>query len=687
MKEFLLKKKDYTIKNMWAMFAWTAMAVFLSVAYLVQTIRGANQFYQLVGIIITLLVPNIITWFKFMKNTAREDIRVIIPTTYGLALFVVYYAAKTPMCSLYCLPMIVTLVVYCRTRLALLSGLVCYVELIVALVINHFVRGQWDMTGTEVLIYIVSYTMITASFILSTYFAEFLQNRRVNQTEMEKQHLLETVEEVKKASNTIVDGVTTVRGLADEGRQSTSNIVVDMQYIEEDSKTLIESAESTLGMVQTISGQVDNVSKLVNDMDRLSKESSTHAKESHEQLQVTLASMAEIKDLSSRIEDILVSFEKQFEHVEVETNAITNISNQTNLLSLNASIEAARAGDAGRGFAVVAEEIRKLSEGTKTSSTSILEALGTLGSTSVEMTTAIKQIISLLADILVKVEAVGRTVDNINDDALDISNGVVTIADAMHSINESSAVMVDNMSEVTAVMENITNKIENTSSASKDMYGKNEETSACVITIEQTLGVLMDKLGIGGHISADVLQVGMSINVYKQKSNVKVYEGKITTITNGRIYTDIICKEPIDPNRFYAVSVMDGSIYKWPTFAVECSYNETVFEFPENACLENRRKHERLDIKTNLGFEARGMKGTGEFVNISEGGLCFRSPIKLDYRDVVHFDISDPNCLEKENIVGCIIRVTENDDGYTYGCRLLDDSPAIRDYVASKFKK
>ena len=86
-----------------------------------------------------------------------------------------------------------------------------------------------------------------------------------------------------------------------------------------------------------------------------------------------------------------------FDNVKEETGTIKQITSQTNLLALNASIEAARAGDAGRGFAVVADEIRNLSEGTQTSSTSIMDALSNLEGTSDRMTQAITRTLELIA--------------------------------------------------------------------------------------------------------------------------------------------------------------------------------------------------------------------------------------------------------------------------------------------------
>jgi len=514
--------------------------------------------------------------------------------------------------------------------------------------------------------------------------------------------VVKTVEQVKVASNSIVDGVTVVRELAEENQVGAGNVVKGMGILSDNNGILNDRTMSSMEMTTVIDTQVKNVADLIEQVVETIGASVEHANTSSEELSEVVETTNKMAELSAEVEKILEEFKKEFRNVKKETGTIEGISNKTNLLALNASIEAARAGEAGKGFAVVADEIRDLSSGTQTSSSRIMEALAHLEDTSEKMMEAIGETVELIQVNMDKVANVTKTVSEITVDATSLGENIKVVESAVKEVESSNVILVDNMKQVCAVMDVMTGNINDAEATTKTMLSKYEESANSALNIESVVGTLMEELGVGGFMGVQDIRVGMKVGVsFTGPDNKKTeYIGEVAGWAEPDVFVALGTPiEELSDRRSKDVKcqlriVVDNVLYSWSDVAVRATKSDETGDYAltivSNPQVFNRRKYPRMPISNMCTIRVKDtdILCCGTMVNISANGFAFtvKESAFADLKgSEVAVEIDDLAVLDGEYLIGNIIRCSNNEGEYVVGCRMPVDNKAIEEYVSQNY--
>lgn len=292
------------------------------------------------------------------------------------------------------------------------------------------------------------------------------------------QKLRTIVGDLKKSSNTLYDSGNSLDEMAGQSSAAADEI---SRAVEDISKGAVSQAEeietasqeiATMGeVIESIVSNVGNLTNTSQNMTAAGDASSLTMQELSDSNDRTTAAIARIGE---QIRMTNASIEK----IGAAATLITSIADQTSLLSLNASIESARAGEAGRGFAVVAGEIQKLAVQSDEAAAEIQQIIDTLLTESEQTMAVMEEAEGLVAEQQQK----------LNDTKLRFSE----VSDGISVSREGTNVIRGNASSCDRARSQVVDVISNLSAISQENAASAEETTASMEELNATINMLAE---------------------------------------------------------------------------------------------------------------------------------------------------------------------------------------------------
>lgn len=285
--------------------------------------------------------------------------------------------------------------------------------------------------------------------------------------------LSELMNSITKSSREVLETSSNLASMSEEVTASIGEVAKAIEEVSEDATNQSENAQSGVSEMNQLSGRLDKINVDSNEMDKLS----TNTKELGIKGLLMIGALIEksnkTKIATTEVDDIVRDMNESTKKINTISETISKITEQTNLLSLNASIESARAGEAGKGFAVVAEEIRKLAEQSKKSTNEIKKIIESIQKKSDTAVEAIKFTENVVNE---QDSAVGETQEIFKKILGSIEIIIDKVEEVRFSIND-----IDGKKKVViAEIENVSLIAEETASASEEVTASTEEITAAM---------------------------------------------------------------------------------------------------------------------------------------------------------------------------------------------------------------
>ena len=446
---------DLERNNKTCMYAHLIDSSIMTLFCILQALSGLQTWGYIIIFAVLGFGPVIAEFFFWNKSHETPAIQHLVAIGFAVFYSFAIFTATNGLVFLFVIPMILIISVYNDANSLIINTGTVIESLIITIMGAQ--TGKFGYSGQDnaviqvvIMIMVGIYSYFTSQ-TLNINMAQKIQHAEESQSQSEKllANLSELSDHVNQKINSIhqeLDKLSTAAQTTQHAMQEVSSGAAEATNAVMEQGSQTQEIQDKIVIVNDVTQQID--ANMKHTLDIVTEGSSS--------MQL-LASQVDTSvqnsvDAASKLETLNHNMEEMHSIVEL----IGGITSQTSLLALNASIEAARAGDAGKGFAVVASEITGMASQTKEATVKITELIQNVTSAINEVVTVIQQMIDGINQEKESAKNTANSFSSIQENTLSIQSGIQNLTVSTSELKDANQVISDSVQTLSAISEELT---------------------------------------------------------------------------------------------------------------------------------------------------------------------------------------------------------------------------------------